>query len=314
MSFTYKGLEATLSRHITTDEEVERHIQRLLQQNPVVTPVTGRPAQQGDQVVLDYAGYCDGVQFEGGTAQGQTLTLGSGMFIPGFEDQLVGANAGQEVTVNVTFPAQYHSQELAGKDAQFICTVHEIREQAPAEADDRFAQQVGGCENMEQMRLVLKDAMQAYSDHQAEMELQDDLLRKAAESLEFTASQETLDEAVQQQMRNLEGQLAQQGLTLDMYCSFMQTDPNKLAQDAIPSAQAALRQQAAVEKIVELEGITAQPEELESAIEGVCRQNNMSREELEPYMDEGFRKAIENSVLTGKVLHLIRDAAVITEV
>ena len=127
MSFTYKGLHAKLERHIVTGEEVDRNLQRLLQQNPRIAEVTDRPTEQGDEVVLDYAGFCDGEQFAGGTAENQTLVLGSGMFIPGFEEQLLDKVPGEEVVVKVTFPKAYHSEALAGKEAEFRCKIHSIR-------------------------------------------------------------------------------------------------------------------------------------------------------------------------------------------
>ena len=114
MSFTYRGLKATLERHIVTDAEIDRQIERMQQQNPRITDVTDRPAQSGDEVVLDYAGFCDGEQFAGGTAENQTLVLGSGMFIPGFEEQLIDKVPGEEVVVKVTFPTEYHAENLAG--------------------------------------------------------------------------------------------------------------------------------------------------------------------------------------------------------
>ena len=114
MSFTYKGLSATLDRHIITTEEIDRQMQRLLQQSPRIAVITDRPTESGDEVVLDYAGYCDGVQFPGGTAEMQTLVLGSGAFIPGFEEQLLDKVPGEEVTVHVTFPEAYHAADLAG--------------------------------------------------------------------------------------------------------------------------------------------------------------------------------------------------------
>ena len=143
MAFTYRGLQADYSRHIITEEEVNRQMHRLLQQNPRITPVTDRPAQLGDEVILDYAGFCDGEQFAGGTAQMQALVLGSGAFIPGFEEQLVDKVVGEQVSVEVTFPEKNHAPELAGKKATFECTIHEIRVKAPYELDDTFAKEVG---------------------------------------------------------------------------------------------------------------------------------------------------------------------------
>ena len=160
MSFTYKGLQAQLEKYIVPDEEVERQLQRLLQQNPRVAVVTDRPTEVGDEVVLDYAGFCDGEQFAGGTAENQTLVLGSGTFIPGFEEQLVDKVPGEQVTVHVTFPEQYHSADLAGKAAEFRCTIHEIRVKTPYEMDDVFAKEVGNCENLTEMRQKMKESLQ----------------------------------------------------------------------------------------------------------------------------------------------------------
>jgi trigger factor len=314
MSFTYKGLTGTLQRHVVTEEEVNRQLQRLLQQSPRIHVVTGRPAQLGDEVVLDYAGFCGDEQFAGGTAQGQTLTLGSGRFIPGFEDQLVGAEVGQEVRVNVTFPEQYHSDALAGKEAVFLCKIHEIRETSRYELDDTFAREVGQCENMEQMRQRLTESLQAYADEQAEMELQDQLLRQAAATLEVTFTPEQLRQAQQEQLDVLAAQLAQQGLSLEMYCGFMKTTPEALLEDMLPAAEAALKNQAAVEEIVRLEGIQVTEAEMAEAKAIICRRNGITLEQLKEYYDESFEQAVIRSVQTGKVMRLIRDAAIITEV
>ena len=168
MSFTYLNLKGRLEHFAVTDEEIDRQMQRLLQANPRIVPVTGRAAALGDELVLDYAGYSEGVQFPGGTAQMQTLTLGSGMFIPGFEEQLVGANIGDDVTVKVTFPTEYHAPELAGKEAEFRCHVHQIRTHDVYELDDTFAKEVGQCDTMEQMRVMMGKALQDYYDERAE--------------------------------------------------------------------------------------------------------------------------------------------------
>jgi len=162
MELIYKGLRGTLEHMEVSDSEVERQLKRLQEQTPRRIPVTDRPAQNGDEVVLDYAGYCDGVQFEGGTAEKQSLTLGSGMFIPGFEEQLIGAKIGEDVTVHVTFPKDYRAENLAGKDAEFRCKIHEIRQNVPYELDDTFAQEVGQCRTLDEMRGRLRESLRAY--------------------------------------------------------------------------------------------------------------------------------------------------------
>ena len=314
MSFTYKGLTAQLDKYTVTDSEIERQLQRLLQQSPRIAVVTDRPTEAGDEVVLDYAGFCDGVQFAGGTAENQTLVLGSGMFIPGFEEQLIDKVVGEQVTVKVTFPEKYHSTELAGKDAEFRCVIHQIRVKTPYELDDTFAKEVGGCDTLSEMQQKLKESLQSYTDERGEMDLQDRLLKQAAETLDVTFPQEVLDEAVNEQMKTFEAQLQQQGLTLEMYCSFMNTTEKDLLADMVPTAQANLRNQAAVDKIAELEQLTATEDEIGQAIAVVARQNGLTVEQLKPYFSEEFRQAIIKSVLTGKVMALIRQHATVTEV
>ena len=309
MSFTYKGLTAQLNCHIVTEDEINRQIETLRQNNPRIALVNDRPTELGDEVVLDYAGFCDGEQFAGGTAENQTLVLGSGMFIPGFEEQLVDKVPGEKVIVKVTFPTEYHADNLAGKEAEFHCTIHQIRVKTAYELDDVFAQEVGGCYTFEELREEMGKSMQAFTDERAEMNLQDQLLRQAAATLDFTVTEEALEEAVTQQIQNLEAQLARQGLSLDMYCSFTKSSVEDLRKDAAAAAEAALRTQATVDKIVELESITASEQEIGEALAVVAKQNNMTVEQIKPYYDAEFEQAIIKSVLTSKVMQLIRDAA-----
>ena len=311
MSFTYKGLTATLDRHIVTGEEIDRQMQRLLQQNQRIASVTDRPTENGDEVVLDYAGFCDGVQFPGGTAEMQTLTLGSGAFIPGFEEQLLDKVCGEEVTVKVTFPQQYHAEDLAGKEAEFRCKIHEIRVKTPYELDATFAKEIGGCDTLDEMYRKLGESLQAYTDERGEMDLQDRLLRQAAETLEFEPTEKQIEAELDEQLKNLEAQLAQQGLTLDMYCQFLNTSREKLREDARGNAVVSVKVQAAIEQIVAIEELTASQQEMGEAMAVIARQNRMTVEQLKPYVDAEFTAAVERSVLTSKVMKLIRDAAVI---
>ena len=312
MSFTYRGLKATLDRHIVTGEEIERQLERLRQQSPRIAVIDNRPTENGDEIVLDYAGFCDGVQFPGGTAEMQTLVLGSGSFIPGFEEQLLDKVPGEEVTVKVMFPSQYHAPELAGKAAEFRCKIHEIRVKTEHQLDDTFAKEVGGCETLEEMREKLGQSLQAYTDERGEMDLQDRLLRMAAASLEFTPSEKQIEAELDEQMNNLRAQLGQQGLTLDMYCQFLSTTEEKLREDARENAVQSVKIQAAIEQVVYLENLEATKEEIGEAVAIIARQNNMTLEQLKPYYDAEFEAAVVRSVLTTKVMRLIRDAAEIT--
>jgi trigger factor len=235
------------------------------------------------------------------------------MFIPGFEEQLVDKVPEEPVTVHVTFPTEYHAENLAGKAAEFRCVIHEIRVKTPYELDDVFAREVGGCDTLEELRQKLGESLQAYADEQGEMDLQDKLLRQAAESLDVEFSEETIDKAVEEQIQVLTAQLARQGLSLEMYCSFMNIDEAALRADTRATAEATLRNQAAIERVVELENLEVDQNDVARALAVVCRQNNMTMEQLKPYCDDEFQRAINRSVLTSKVMSLIRENADIAE-
>lgn len=313
MSFVYRGLEAELKRRIVTEEDVQQQIEIILEENPKIVHVTDRPAQLGDEVVIDYAGFCDGEQFEGGTAEHQPLTLGSGRFIPGFEEQLVGKNIGEEVIVSVTFPEVYHSDKLAGKAAEFRCVIHHIHEKSTYELNDEFAKKFGNCENMEEFRQVLTDSMQKYADDRFEMELQDVLLHKAAESLDFNPTEEEIEEESAHQLEHLSAELAQQGLNLEMYCQFTGSTVDQIKAEVKETVIENLRLQSTVDKIVELENITAEEHEINAALAFAAKQNHMSLDQIKEYYDE-IEGSLIRSVLASKVMDLIRNSAIVTEV
>ena len=311
MSFTYKGLQAQFTRHVVTEEEVQMQLLNMQRQAPRYTEVTDRVSQLGDEVILDYAGFCDGEQFAGGTAENQNLVLGSGTFIPGFEEQLVGKAVGEEVSVQVTFPQQYHSEALAGKAAEFKCKIHQIRVKSSYELDDTFAKEIGGCDTLEQMRQKLAESMQAYADEKEEMTLQDTLLRMASETLEMEPSEAQIEAEVDNHIQNLSAHLAQQGLSLELYFSFTGSNEKELRENARAEARNAVRMQATIEKIVELENLEITEQEQEKALQVVAQENGLTLEMIRPYCDEDFMAALRKSVLTGKVMHLIRENAIL---
>lgn len=312
MSFTYKGLEATYTRHRITDEELDRQLERLRQQTPKVTPVTDRAAERGDTVELDYAGFCGGEQFAGGTAEHQTLVLGSGTFIPGFEEQLMGCRPGDKVTVQVTFPQQYHAPELAGKDAEFRCTIHAITRQTPYELGDAFARALG-LDTLEALRQDLRSSLQDYADQRGEIDLEDRLMRQAAATLDLQPTEAELEKAVEEQMETLRAQLAQQGLTLEMYSQFTGKSETELREDARPEALQMLKIQAAVEEIARLEGVEVTEQDVADALADICRQNRITMEQLQSAYDAEFAAAVARSVRTRKVMALVRAAANVRE-
>lgn len=313
MSFQYRGLKGEYEKHVVTDMEIDHRLTMLAKQNPRINPVHDRAAQEGDELVLDYAGFCDGVQFPGGTAEKQTLVLGSHTFIPGFEEQLIGHNVGDEVNVKVMFPTEYHAPELAGKAAEFRCKIHQIREKTEYQMDDTFAMEIGGCATFDEMRQQYAKAFQEYADNQSEMELQENLLREAAKTLNFVPTPEQVEEELDRHMETLNAQLAEQGLNLEMYCQFMKADVQKLRNDARAGAVISLKVQKTIEEVVKLENLEVTEEEMDAALEVICRQNNMTIDMLKPHIDDEFTAAVTRSVLMGKVMRLIRDAAEVVE-
>ena len=314
MSFTYRGLKATLERHIVTEAEIDQQLEQVRQQNPRTVHVDNRPTENGDEVVLDYAGFCDGVQFPGGTAENQTLVLGSGMFIPGFEEQLLGKVPGDEVTVKVTFPEQYHAPDLAGKDAEFRCKIYAVRTKVPYELDDTFAQEVGGCGTFAEMRALFARNLQNYLDQKCELELQERLLRQACDTLGFTPSEIQIESEVDAQIENLKKELAQQGIGFDLYLQYLHATEEQLREHARGSAEVAVKIQTTIEQIAYTENLEATDEEISQMVETIARQNNMTVEQLQAHIDADFGTAVVRSVLTNKVMKLIRDAAEIEEI
>ena len=313
MKFQYKGLKGTLEHLTVSDSDIDKHLERMRTQTPDITVITDRPSALGDELVLDYSGAVNGVRFDGGTAQMQTLTLGSGTFIPGFEEQLLDKSTGERVTVRVRFPEQYHAAELAGKDAEFDCLIHEIRSRGVYALDDRFAREVGHCENMAQMRQGVGKALQAYYDDRAEAELLDSLIRQAAATLDYAPTQAELDRAVDEELNNLRAQLAQQGLTLDAYCSFTGKTEAQLRDELLPDAKQGLLIRTAIQKIAALEAIAAEDAEIEAAQREICRQNNINLDQLDDDSVGAFEQAVTQTVVARKVLQLVRAAAKITE-
>lgn len=313
MKFQYKGLKGTLEHLTVSDSDIDKHLERMRTQTPDITVITDRPSVLGDELVLDYSGAVDGVRFDGGTAQMQTLTLGSGTFIPGFEEQLLNKSTGERVSVRVRFPEQYHAAELAGKDAEFDCLIHEIRSRGVYALDDRFAREVGRCESMEQMRREVGKALQAYYDDRAEAELLDSLIRQAAATLDYAPTQAELDRAVDEELNNLRAQLAQQGLTLDAYCSFTGKTEAQLREELLPDAKQGLLIRTAIQKIAALEAIAAEDAEIEAAQREICRQNNINLDQLDDDSVGAFEQAVTQTVVARKVLQLVRAAAKITE-
>ncbi len=305
----YKGLRGTFERLIVSEESVDRQVDALLEQHARVIPVTGRASELGDELVLDYAGFCDGAQFEGGTAQNQSLVLGSGAFIPGFEAQLVGAYPGDEVDVRVTFPTPYHSEALAGKEAVFKCSVRAVQRREKYAPDDAFAREVGSFGSFAEMREALRQGMQAYADRQADADLKLRLLDELVARYDGDVDEAQVEAALAAEMQSLLDQLARQGLTMEAYCRFTGKTEAQLRTDRLPDARKRAIRQRILLDIIDAEGIEASEDDVAEEIRRLCRQNNMTPEQLSARLDEASQRAIVQNVLADKALERLKECS-----
>lgn len=303
----YKGLKCTYERLIVSEASVDRQVDALLEQHVRVIPVTERASEPGDELVLDYAGFCDGVQFEGGTAQNQSLVLGSGTFIPGFEEQLVGTRPGDSVDVHVTFPTPYHSEALAGKEAVFKCTVKAVQQREKYAPDDAFARNVGDFSSFAEMREALKQGMQAYTDRQADADLKLRLLDGLVARYDGDVDEAQLEAAMDAEMQSLRAQLFRQGLTLEAYCRFTDRTEAQQRADRLPDARKRVIRQRILLDIIDAEGIEASEEDVAEEIRRLCRQNNLTPEQLSAQLDEASQRAIVQNVLADKALERLKE-------
>ena len=310
----YKGLKAVKKAQKISDAHVMQELENIRQQRTKTIEVKDRPAQNGDEVIIDYAGFVGDFQFPGGTAEMQPLTLGSGMFIPGFEEQLVGANVGDKVDVNVTFPEQYHSADLAGKEAVFHCTVHAIQTKEVPELNDDFAKQFNGITSLEDMKAQLKQQLQAYADQYAQNKVRDELLKELVKHVEDVTFDEAevkmeIDIAVEGFARQLE----QRGMNLEGYLQACGRTREEMDAELRPQAEDTIKARMALNEVCRLEGITVTQEEVDQAYAEVANMYRVSVQEVKDAYGADNDEKLRKDVLLKKAIAVLEANAEITE-
>ena len=310
----YKGLKAVTKAQKISDAHVMQELENIRQQRTKTIEVKDRPAQNGDEVIIDYAGFVGDFQFPGGTAEMQPLTLGSGMFIPGFEEQLVGANVGDKVDVNVTFPEQYHSADLAGKEAVFHCTVHAIQTKEVPELNDDFAKQFNGITSLEDMKAQLKQQLQAYADQYAQNKVRDELLKELVKHVEDVTFDEAevkmeIDIAVEGFARQLE----QRGMNLEGYLQACGRAREEMDAELRPQAEDTIKARMALNEVCRLEGITVTQEEVDQAYAEVANMYRVSVQEVKDAYGADNDEKLRKDVLLKKAIAVLEANAEITE-
>ena len=310
----YKGLKAVKKVQKISDAHVMQELENIRQQRTKTIEINDRPAQNGDEVIIDYAGFVGDFQFPGGTAEMQPLTLGSGMFIPGFEEQLVGANVGDKVDVKVTFPTEYHAEELAGKEAVFHCTVHAIQTKDVPELNDDFAKQFNGITSLEDMKAQLKQQLQAYADQYAQNKARDELLKELVKQVEDVTFDEAevkaeIDIAVEGFARQLE----QRGMSLEAYLQACGRTREEMDAELRPQAEDTIKARMALNEVCRLEGITVTQEEVDQAYADVAAMYRVSVQEVKDAYGQDNDEKLRKDVLLKKAIAVLEANAEITE-
>ena len=309
----YKGLKAVKKVAPVTEADVMKELENIRRQRTQSVPVEDRPAALGDEVIIDYAGFVGDYQFPGGTAEKQPLTLGSGMFIPGFEEQLVGANVGDQVDVNVTFPEVYHSAELAGKEAVFHCTVHEINEKRECQLDDEFARMFVGIESLEQMKQQLKAQMEEYAQLMAQNQVRDDLLKVLVEQIEeFDAEEALVENEIRIALDGFKQQLQQQGMEFANWLKLTGRTEEQVHADLRPQAIATLKARMALEEICRLENITVTEAEIDATYEEVSKRYGMTAKQLRDTFGADNDDKVRKDICMKKAIAFLESVADIT--
>ncbi len=306
----YKGLEVPASSIEVTDEEVEAEVEKERERNSRTITVEGRPVEDKDMTTLDFEGFVDGEAFEGGKGESYPLTIGSGSFIPGFEEQLIGAEIGKEVEVKVTFPEDYHAENLKGKDAVFKCTVKEIKTKELPEADDEFAMDVSEFDTMEEYRADIRKNLLEKKEATAKAAREDAVIEKIIEGATMEIPDAMLDTQARQMLDEYAQRLAYQGMSMEQYMQFSGATPQGLLEQMKPQALKRIQSRLVLEAVAKAENIEISEEEMNEEIKKMAEQYKMEVEKVEEILDDASRKQMREDLAIQKAVDLVREAAV----
>ncbi len=305
----YKGVEVKKAEVSVTDEDVENELKRVAERNARIITVEDRPVQSGDIVNIDFEGFVDGKAFEGGKAQGYSLTIGSGEFIPGFEDQLIGAKTGDEVEVNVTFPEDYRNEELAGKQAQFKVKINEIKFKELPVLDDEFAKDISEFDTLEEYKKDLKEKLLHAAEHRAEHENEDNVVSKVVENAKVDIPQVMIESQIDRIIYDFDLRLRYQGLDLKRYLEIMGMDVETFRKQFAERAEKEVKTQLVIEKIGQVENITVSDEDVEAEIKKMAESYKQSEEDFKKHLREEDIQYIKKDLVFRKTVDFLVENA-----
>ncbi len=304
----YKGLEIEKAETAVSDEDVEAEVQRLADRNSSVA-TADRPAQLGDTAVIDFIGYDNGVPFEGGAGDNQNLKLGSGTFIPGFEEQIVGMSAGEEKDLDVTFPEDYGAAELAGKPVVFHVTLHEVKETITPAIDDEFAKDVSEtADTLEDLKKELREKLEKEKADEADRAFKNAAIQTAMDNMTVVIPDGMVEEQLDNMMNQYAMSMQQSGFTLEQYCQMMGTTIQGLREQSRESAVANIKNSLLMEKVAEVEAIEVSDEDVDAEFTKIAEENEMEVEKVKEMLPAADLKA---ELKLQKAMNVIIDSAVV---
>ena len=305
----YKGIEATRDAVVVSDEAVDAEINNVRERNARETEVTDRAVENGDEITFDFDGYVDGVAFDGGKSENYNLKVGSGSFIPGFEEQIVGKAIGEKFDVNVTFPAEYHAAELANKEAVFKCVVHAIKVRELPELDDEFVKDVSEFDTVDEYRADVKAKLQEKADKEEDAKVDGQLMDKLVETLDVDVPEAMFETEVDAMMRDYETRLRYQGLDLETFMRYTGQTVDAMKAQFRPQAEKQVKTRLALEAVAKAENFEATAEEIEAEYGKIAEAYGIEADKVRETIDNA---AIAADIVVGKAAQLIRDTAVVT--
>ncbi len=305
----YKGIEIEKIEHTVADEDVDKEIESARQRNARLVPVEDRAAQNGDIAVIDFEGFSDGKAFDGGKGEGYELELGSGSFIPGFEEQLVGKNAGDDVEVNVTFPTEYHAADLAGKDAMFKVKIHELKVKELPELDDDFASEISEFETLDEYKKSIKERLEKDAENKTKTETENAVIDAVCENAEVDMPKAMVDAQIDNMVQDFAQRLQYQGMNLDMYMQYTGSTPESFKEGFRPQAEKQAKTMLVLEAVMKAENVDATDEEVNDKIAEMAKMYNMELEKLTELISDAEKENIASDVKMSKVVDLLVNKA-----
>ena len=310
----YKGLEVPKADLEVTEEEIAGELRKEQEENSRVLDVDDRAVADGDKVTLDFEGFVDGEAFDGGKGTDYPLTIGSGSFIPGFEEQLVGANIGEEKEVNVTFPEDYHAEDLKGKAAVFKCTVKAIKVKELPELDDEFAKDVSEFETFAEYKADIEKNLKERKEAAAKREKEDKVVDKVIENAQMDIPEAMVQLQIEELLNNFISRLQQQGLSIDQYYQFTGSDRAAMEEQLRPQAMKTIQTRLVLEKVAEVEDIQISDEKVNEEIAKMAEAYKMTAEKLNELMGDYEKEQMKKDLSVQEAVTLLADAAKVTEV